>query len=170
MGGVVDMFDLVRWSPFGSFGTPFRLHREIDELFGRFFGQNQSTGQPAAGAAWWPAVESWVSDGNLHIRVALPGVDPKDVELSLSDNVLTLKGERKAHGESPDGSYYRREFSFGAFERSLALPEGVDPAKVTAKYSNGMLEITVPAPLSVAPKKVDIQIEGQPAGQKSIKA
>jgi HSP20 family protein len=164
------MFDLVRWSPFGSFGTPFQLHREVDELFSRFFGQNRASEQAASGPGWWPAVESWASEDQLHVRVALPGVDPKDVELSVTDNVLTLRGERKAHSESRDGSYYLREFSQGAFERSLALPEGIDPAKVTAKYTNGMLEITMPAPLSVAPKKVDIQIEGQTSGAKSVKA
>jgi HSP20 family protein len=169
MGGAFDMFDLVRWSPFGSL-SPFRLHREVDELVGRFFGQNRTTSEPTSEPAWWPAVESWASDGNLHIRVALPGVDPKDVEVSLTDNVLTVKGERKAQTERQDGGYYLREFSHGAFERSFALPEGVDPAKVTAKYTNGMLEITLPAPLSVAPKKVDIQIEGQPSEPKSIKA
>jgi len=114
-------------------------------------------------------VESWTSDGNLHIRVALPGVDPKDVELSVTDDVLSLRGERKAQTETGDGNHYLREFSYGRFERSLALPQGVDPAKVTARYSNGMLEITMPAPLSVSPKKVDIQVEGEP-GQKAITA
>jgi HSP20 family protein len=163
------MFDLVRWSPYASFGTPFQLHREIDDLFSRFFGRGQTSPETPAGPTWWPAVESFASEGNLHIRVALPGVDPKDVELSLMDNVLTLRGERKGHDEMKDGSHYLREFSYGAFERSLALPEGVDPGKVTARYADGMLEITMPAPISVVPKKVDIQIEGHPGAQKAIK-
>jgi HSP20 family protein len=166
------MFDLVRWSPFSSLATPFQLHREIDEMFSRFFNQyrGQAAPESPAGPAWWPAVESWMSEGDIHVRVALPGVDPRDVELSVVDNVLTLKGQRKAHGETKDGSYYLREFSYGAFERALALPEGVDPAKVTARYANGMLEITMPAPMAVGPKKVDIKIEGQPEGARAIKA
>jgi HSP20 family protein len=163
------MFDLVRWSPVGSFGTPFQLHREIDDLFSRFFQRSQAAADPATAPTWWPAVESWASDGHLHVRIALPGVDPKDVELSVMDNVLTVRGVRKGQDEKRNGGYFLREFSYGSFERALALPEGVDPAKVTAKYADGMLEITMPAPVAVAPRKVDIQIEGQPAAQKAIK-
>jgi HSP20 family protein len=162
------MFDLVRWSPFGTFGTPFQLHREIDELFSRFFSQRQAGSEPSETPTWWPAVESWTADGNVHVRVALPGVDPKDVELSVTDNMLTIKGERRAHQESKEGGYYLREFSHGTFERILALPDGVDPGKVAAKYTNGMLEITMPAPVSVVPKKVEIQIDGK-AEPKAVK-
>jgi len=96
-------------------------------------------------------------------------VDPKDVELSVTDNVLTIKGERKAEHERKETSYFLREVNYGTFERSFALPEGVDASKVTAKYANGMLEITMPAPLAVSPKKVEIQVEGQ-AAPKAIKA
>lgn len=163
------MFGLTRWSPFG---TAFQLHREIDELFGRFFGQTgtQPAAAPGDGSTWWPAVESGTSEGTLWVRVALPGVDPKDVELTVSENVLTIKGQRKAQSETKEENYFLREFAYGAFERSIVLPEGVDPAKVNAKYSNGMLEISVPAPISVAPKRVEIQVEGQRGDQKAIKA
>jgi HSP20 family protein len=165
------MFDLVRWSPFGSLGTPFQLHREIDEMFGRFFNQGRGpAATESAGPTWWPAVESWTTDDSIHVRVALPGVDPKDVELSLIDNVLTLKGERKSHEEKKDGSYYLREFSYGSFERSLALPEGVDPAKVTARYANGMLEVTMPAPMATGPKKIDIAVDGSAPTAPAMKA
>jgi HSP20 family protein len=165
------MLDLVRW-PFSTFGTPFQLHREIDEVLTRFFdqGQTRSATPSAQGVTptWWPAVESWASEDTLHLRVALPGVDPKDVELSVTDNVLTIKGHRKPQGEAKDPSYFLREFGYGAFERSLGLPEWVDPARVTAKYANGMLEVTMPAQVAVAPKKVEIQIDGQPDAQKAI--
>jgi HSP20 family protein len=166
------MFDLVRW-PFSTFGAPFQLHREIDEMLTRFFdqGQSRSATRPTDSStpAWWPAVESWASEGSLYLRVALPGVDPKDVELSVAENVLTIKGERKHQGEAKDPSYFLREWSYGAFERSLVLPEWVDAAKVTARYVNGMLEISMPAQITVAPKKVEIQIDGEPSAQKAIK-
>ncbi|HEV8309255.1 MAG TPA: Hsp20/alpha crystallin family protein [Methylomirabilota bacterium] len=74
---------------------------------------------------------------------------------------------------SPNGSSVRSnvpQCSYGSFERSLVLPEGVDPAKVSARYSKGMLEISMPAPLAVAPKKVEIRVEGQQGAQKAIKA
>ena len=162
------MFGLTRWSPSGS---AFQLHRDIDDLFNRFFGE--TWGQPVTEAAsavptWLPAIESYAHDGTFGVRVALPGVDPKHVEVSVSENMLTISGERKVGKESKEGSYYRRELGYGRFERTLELPEGVDPAKVQARYTNGMLEVTMPMPLAVVPKKVEIQIEeGQ---SKAIKA
>jgi HSP20 family protein len=96
------------------------------------------------------------------VRVALPGVDPKDVELSVNDNVLTVKGQRKHQGEARNGGHFLREFSYGTFERALVLPEGVDPAGVTAKFTNGILEIAIPAPVAPAPRKVEIKVEAEP--------
>ena len=163
------MFGLTRWTPFGS---AFRLHREIDDLFSRFLGE---AGDPPRGVgeserAWLPAIETYTREGTLGVRVALPGVDPKDVEVSVTDNLLTIKGERKLENETKDGSYFQRELAYGAFQRTLILPDGVDVGKVQAKYSNGMLELTMPAPLSVAPKRVDIQVEAGQGQPKAIKA
>ena len=141
--------------------------------FSRFFGQGWS--QPAqssdtAAPAWWPAIETYTDEGTLHIRCALPGVDPKDVEVSVSDGLLTIKGVRKAQSEDRDANYLVREFAYGVFERTVSLPEGVDAGKVAAKYTNGMLEVTMPAPLAVAPKKVEIQVAGQAGERKAVKA
>ena len=90
------MFELTRRSPFGSM---FHIHRELDDLLSRFLGHDV-TPTPYQGEAepvtWWPAVESYSKDGNLHVRVALPGVDPKDVEVTVADDYLTVRGERKA--------------------------------------------------------------------------
>jgi len=165
------MFGLTRWTPFGS---PFQLHREIDDLFNRFFGQTwgEPAGQPSETptTTWLPAMESYTHEGNLCVRVALPGVDPKDVEVSVSDNLLTIKGARRTKNEQKEGSYFVREFAYGAFERTVALPQGVDASKVNAKYTNGMLEVTMPAPVTVVPKKVEIKIEGQQSEAKAVKA
>lgn len=164
------MLGLTRWSPFSSV---FQLHRELDDLFSRFFGHE---GAPATArgeaqpASWWPALESYTQDGQFHVRVALPGVDPKDVEVSCSDSYLTIRGSRKSRTEDKDAAYFVREFAYGTFERTIALPEGIDPAKVQAKWANGMLEVTMPAPLAVAPKKVEIQIEGGAGQPKAIRA
>ena len=164
------MFELTRWSPFGSV---FQMHRELDDLVGRLFGQAgmPATYQPEEGpAAWWPAIESYTKDGQIHVRVALPGVDPKDVEVSVMEDHLTIRGERKAKTEDKAGDRYVREFAYGAFQRTLTLPEGIDPAKVQAKFSNGMLDLTMPAPVAVAPRKVAIQIEGAADQPKAVKA
>jgi HSP20 family protein len=164
------MLELTRWSPFGSV---FQMHRELDDLVGRLFGQ---AGMPAAyepdqgPTAWWPAIESYAKEGAIHVRVALPGVDPKDVEVTVLEDRLTIRGERKAKSEEKDGGRYVREFAYGSFERTLALPDGIDPAKVQAKFSNGMLDLTMPAPVAVAPRKVAIQIEGGTEQPKAVKA
>jgi HSP20 family protein len=165
------MVGLTRWSPFGSV---FQLHRELDDLFSRFFGQEGASTayRPEANqpAAWWPAIESYSQDGELHVRIALPGVDPKDVEVSVTNDTLTVRGERKARAETKDGNAYVREFAYGTFERTLALPEGVDAGRVQAKFSNGMLDVTMAAPVSVAPKKIAIQVEGAADAARAIKA
>ncbi len=163
------MFALTRWSPFG---TAFQLDRELDDLLSRFLDEAwPSMGrEEAAAASWLPAVESYAKDGTLHVRAALPGVDPKDVEVTITDNLLTLKGERKSRTESKDVGYFRRELAHGSFERTLTLPEGVDPGKVQARYANGMLELSMPVPRSLAPKRIEIQIESGESQPKAIKA
>jgi HSP20 family protein len=162
------MVGVTRWSPLGSV---FQLHRELDDLFGRIFGQEAPVAHRAeAGAAdWWPAMESYTQDGELHVRVALPGVDPKDVEVTVSDDFLTVRGERRATVENANGGRHVREFAYGSFERSLALPEGIDPGKVQAKFTNGMLDVRMPIPQAVAPRKVNIQIEGAAGQAKAVK-
>ena len=165
------MFELTRRSPFGSM---FHIHRELDDLLTRFLG-NDAAPTPyrteTEPVTWWPAVESYAKDGKLHVRVALPGVDPKDVEVTVADDYLTIRGERKAKTEDGEGGRYVREFAYGSFERTLALPEGVDAGMVKATFANGMLDLAIPAPVAVVPKKVEIQVENGAAGEaKSIKA
>jgi HSP20 family protein len=155
------MFGLTRWSPLA-------LHREVDDMFNRFFGD-----------AWRPSrlrggdpdvVAGDGENGTFCIRVALPGVDPKDVDVSMTDQALTIKGSRKAAHEGQEGDYFRREFAYGSFERSFPIPEGVDAGQVSAKYANGMLEIRMPAPQLAEPKRIEIQVDGQAPARKQIKA
>jgi len=84
-------------------------------------------------------------------------VDPKEVEVSLMDNVLTIKGERKAEHDDAANDYFVREVAYGTFQRSFALPHGVDAANVEAKYANGMLEVRVPAPHAVTSRTIEIK-------------
>jgi len=96
-------------------------------------------------------------DGTYVIQVALPGMDPKDVVVSLMDNVLTVKGERKADHDTTGKDYFVREVAYGAFQRSFALPEGIDAAQVEAKYANGMLEVRVPAPRAATLRTIEVK-------------
>ena len=161
------MFELMRRSPFSM----FQIHREVDGLLEQFLGHDRTpSGADSERMAWWPAVESYAKDGDLHVRVALPGVDAKDVEVTVADNCLTIRGERKAKTEEQNGARFVREFAYGSFERALALPEGVDSGKVQARFANGMLDVTVPGPIAVAPKKIEVQVEGTTDTGKTIKA
>jgi HSP20 family protein len=153
--------------------VPLALHREMDDPFSRFFGDAWRHSRPVQGdrtPTWWPAVQSYRQNGTLCIHVALPGVDPKDVDVSVTDQTLTITGSRKAAHEGVEGNYFQREFAYGSFERSFALPEGFDAAQVNARHANGMLEISMPAPQLAPPKKIEIQLDGQAAGRKQIKA
>jgi HSP20 family protein len=163
------MLGLTRWTPFSP---AFQLSRDFDELLGRILtvSPTATRTEDESTPTWLPAVETYARDGKLGVRVALPGVDPKDVEVSVMEDVLTIKGERKVESSAREAGYFRRELAYGTFERSLTLPEGVDAAQVRASYTNGMLEVTMPSPVAVAPKRVEIQIEGGQGEAKAIKA
>jgi HSP20 family protein len=141
----------------------FQLRREIDDLFGRAAGQSYGDRERVEQEwTWTPAVEGMHEDGKYVIRVALPGVDPKDVAVSVEENALVVKGRREAESKTDGTHYFARELSYGAFERRFTLPEDVDANKVTAKFNHGLLEITVPEPVKLMPRKVNVEIQGQP--------
>jgi len=130
--------------PRSLFRGLFDLDRDLDTLF-------------ESGGIWWPAVEARTKDGDLVLRCDLPGVDPSDIEVSLEGTTLTISGERRSE-QKEEGRRFS-ELRYGRFERSLTLPDGIAPEKVTARYENGVLEVTVPLPAGHASRRVLIQIE-----------
>src|SRR5213594_2775943 len=145
------MNTMLRWSP----TRQFHFHPDVNDLSERFFGG--ATDETAQRASWLPAAEGRMEDGTYVIQLALPGVDPKDVAVSWMDNVLTVKGQRKAGPDTADKEYFVREVTYGGFERSFALPEGVDGAQVEAKYANGMLEVRIPAPRTAVQRMIEVK-------------
>jgi HSP20 family protein len=139
--------ELMRWNPTEELSS---WHRDIDELFGRFFGRNESSV-----GSWVPRIETSRKDNDFVVRLDLPGVDPKDIEVRAEGNLLTITGERKTEEKN---SNYQETF-YGKFERTLALPQGVEADKIGAHYQHGVLEIRVPIPAQLAGRKVAIQIE-----------
>jgi HSP20 family protein len=139
--------ELMRWNPTEELSS---WHRDIDELFGRFFGRNESSV-----GSWVPRIETSRKDNDFVVRLDLPGVDPKDIEVRAEGNLLTITGERKTEEKN---SNYQETF-YGKFERTLALPQGVEADKIGAHYEHGVLEIRVPIPAQLAGHKVPIQIE-----------
>lgn len=110
-------------------------------------------------ARFSPAVECFIDKDNkkFYCQVMLPGVDPKNVNLQMQGNTLTISGERTATKETKEADYLRREITYGSFQRSILLPEGVDTDKLNAEYRNGILEITAPIAAAALPRKVEIK-------------
>ena len=143
----------------------FGFRREFEELFNRLFG----------GKAWAsvrftptetevPPMEAWVDkEGRkYHARVAIPGIDPKDVQVNLEGNTLSIHAERKENVEKKEVDYLRREFSYGFLDRALTLPEGIEAEKITAEFNNGVLEITAPMAATALPRRIEIKGVARP--------
>jgi HSP20 family protein len=146
--------------------TPFRgfwdMQSEMNRLFDQMFGgmgRWPAREQRMQVAEWAPAIDVLTEDGDLVIRAELPGVRQEDVNITLQNNLLTIRGERKAEREEERGGYYVRERRYGTFSRSLTVPEGVDESKIRARYENGVLEVRVEGAAAIQePRR--IQIEG----------
>lgn len=155
------MFELKKWDPLRELST---IQKDMDDFFRRVFGSlTPSTlfrGGREFRGEWYPSLECYMKEGQLLVHADIPGVDPKDVDISIAGNVLTIRGERKAEWEKKREGYMFHEASYGTFERSITLPEGVDTNQVKATYKNGVLELTMPAKAEALPKKVKIEIEG----------
>jgi HSP20 family protein len=146
--------------------TPWRPARELEtferrmaDLFERFFGPWERERSIWGTEGWAPAIESKVDNGNLIIKADLPGIDPKEVSISVLGNQLTIEGERKREEKKEEKDYFYQEVSYGKFSRTIPLPEGVEAEKVKANYKNGVLEITLPALKQLASKKVQIEMK-----------
>ena len=140
--------ELVRWNPFEEELSSW--HRDIDDLFGRFFAR------PELGrGSGSPPMETYRKDGNYVMKFDLPGVDPKELDVHVEGDLLTVKAERKGEEKGPE---YRETF-YGKFERAVRLPHGIKADRITARYEHGVLELVVPLPVELAGKKIPIQIE-----------
>ena len=98
-----------------------------------------------------------MENGIYVIQLAVPGVDPEDVKVSFMDNILTVKGERKVDHDTAGKDYFVREVTYGTFERSFALPEGVNAALVEAKCARGVLELRIPVPQAATPRTIEVK-------------
>ena len=135
--------------------NPFTfLQQEIDRLFDGF-GRNFPTF--AAPAAMMPSMDVSETDKTVEISAELPGLETKDVQLNLADNMLTIRGEKKSEREEKDKDYHLIERSFGSFARSVALPEGVKAEDVSAEIAKGVLKVTVKKPAPKQSKQIDIK-------------
>ena len=140
--------------------NPFvSLQNEIDRLFDDFtrgFPSLPSWGNGGA-AAMLPTMDVAETDKDIEITAELPGLEEKDVQINVSDNVLTIRGEKKAEKEQKEKNYRMVERSYGAFERSLELPEGVNADSIKATIDKGVLKVVVPKPAPAQVKKIEVK-------------
>lgn len=151
-------------NPFSSV-APFS--RDMDAFMHRVFGDQERDMTPmvsviptrrGALTGEVPKVESYIDNNTLVVKADLPGVDPKDMEVSLEGNCLSIKGQRKMDHERNAEHSFHREVQHGSFLRTFTLPERVNTAELKASYTNGVLEVSVPLPETMVPKKIPIAL------------
>lgn len=142
------MASLVRFDPYRDVAS---LREDMNRLFTRALGESRSTT-----SAWSPALDVLERDDEILIRADLAGLTADDIDVQLDDDVLTISGERTFKDEVKDDHYYRLERSYGSFQRSVTLPQGVESDAIAANVENGVLEVRVPKSAEVQPRKITI--------------
>jgi HSP20 family protein len=147
---------LEKWNPSRELE---RLRHEFDDVLERFGFERGGLFKEWQSTSLRPAIESYVDGDTFIVRVELPGVDPKDVDIKVAGGVLTVKGSREEKHETNKRDFYRREFRYGSFERAITLPEGMKAEDLKATFHDGVLELTGPMPKEALPKEVKVQIQ-----------
>ncbi len=156
---------IVRWTPVGWGLRPWRsfeeMRREMDRLFEDYFGRRAV---PAGREAleervWAPAVDVFDKGKELVVTAELPGVEKKDVKVTVEGDVLTLRGERRTDEKVKDENYYACERCYGSFSRSLYLPVKVEAGKIKSELKNGILTLTLPKAKEAKPKEIEITVK-----------
>ena len=129
---------------------PEPFTREIDRVFDAFFGQTDQARR------WVPPMDLVEAEDHFLLKADLPGLTEGDVDIEVQDGTLMISGERKAEHEQREGGWYRLERAFGSFNRSLTLPDGVDPDRIDASFSHGVLEVRIPKPEERKPRRISI--------------
>ena len=136
--------------------TTNRIAREIDNMFSNFF--NFPMFRADESCDFMPRVNIRDTKDNVILTFELPGMEKKDIKVTVKDGVLTVSGERKFQTEEKEDGYVRSEISSGSFARSFTLPDSVDTDKISADYKNGMLEIKLAKKEEVKPKEIEVKV------------
>jgi HSP20 family protein len=136
------------------------LRNEMDRLFDSFI--REPFGMldwPAfmGGEKWWPAVDLSESDKEVTVRAEIPGIDPKELDVTVTGSQLVISGEKKESSEKTEKGFYHNEARYGSFRRVIPLPEGVDSEHVDASYANGVLTLKLQKTPAAAAKKIEIK-------------
>jgi HSP20 family protein len=146
------MRTIARWEPFRGVTT---LQDQINRLFGEAF---ERTGEESSLSAWAPAVDIYENEQELVVKADLPAVDPKDLDIRVENNLLTIRGERKFEKKVNEENYLRVERSYGSFARSFTLANTVNSEAIKADYQNGVLTLTIPKREEAKPKQIKVNV------------
>jgi len=145
--------ELVRFSPWNDV---WNLSNRFNRIFGSTFAPAR-TADENCDCAWRPAVDIYEEENGIALKAELPGIDKKEISIDVKDRVLTLSGERSMDNEIKETNYYRRERTYGKFERVFTLPEGVNAEDIKADFKDGVLKVHIPKAVVEEPKKITIQ-------------
>ncbi|HVM61304.1 MAG TPA: Hsp20/alpha crystallin family protein [Verrucomicrobiae bacterium] len=148
---------IIRWSPRRETWDPFaglaEIHDEMDRLFGRSLRSRNGLE-----AAFSPAIDVAVEKDNVVVKADLPGLTKDDVSVTLQENYLTIKGEKKQETEKKDANYFVSERVYGSFTRVVELPVAVDASKIDARFKDGVLHVTLPKTEEARPKQIEVKV------------
>lgn len=164
------MPNIIRRSPLGELTSlQDRLNQLINQPFTPFWRAFGSPEQALTASSFVPAVDIYEDEHNIILTAETPGIEEKDLDISLENGVLSISGERKMENEEKQDNFHRIERSYGRFTRSFTLPPTVDPDDVKAQFNNGVLKITLAKREEAKPKQIKIE-GGKPAQPKPGKA
>jgi HSP20 family protein len=153
--------ELTTWRPLREL-APFReferMRREMDRLWDSFF-EGGSRRRTEEGGEWLPSLDVAETKNELVVKAEIPGMDPKDIDISLSDGVLTIKGEKRQEKEEKEADYHLVERSYGSFIRLVQLPKEVQSDKISASYKDGILKISLPKSEEAKKREIKIKVE-----------
>jgi HSP20 family protein len=142
--------------PVDSLSNLRRLNSMLDDAFSVWPFQSQENG--ALTSSWLPATDVFEDKDAVKIVAEVPGVRPEDVKISLENNLLTIRGEKRQQAEEKTERVHRYERSYGSFERTFSLPTTVDPEKIDASYANGLLTVTIPKAERARPREIPVKV------------
>ena len=133
----------------------FSLHNEMGRIFGDLFAPHEG-GTDTEESTWMPTVDISEMENGFEIRAELPGVSEDDVNVTVTDNVLTIKGEKRQEAETDGKNYHRVERRYGSFQRKFTLPSEVETDDIKAEFSDGVLTLSIPKPEAAKPAEIPI--------------
>ena len=144
--------ELVRFNPWNDM---WHTTNRFNRLFGRAFAPTRVFDENCD-CVWRPVVDIYAEENGVALKADLPGIDKKDISIDVKDGVLTLSGERSGKSETEEKNFYRRERTYGKFQRVFTLPEGVNAEDIKADFKDGVLKVHIPKAAVEEPKKITI--------------